>query len=72
MAIAEDGKLIGWNVLVGGGLAMTHGDTGTYPRKADAPAGDARVTEPGKVAMTDADTRPFAGLAALRDKLSGD
>jgi len=35
IAIAEDGKLVGWNVLVGGGLAMTHGDTATYPRKAD-------------------------------------
>lgn len=35
VAIAEDGKLVGWNVLVGGGLAMTHGDTATYPRKAD-------------------------------------
>mgnify|MGYP001796233235 FL=1 len=35
VAIAEDGKLVGWNVLVGGGLAMTHGDTSTYPRKAD-------------------------------------
>lgn len=35
VAIAENGKLVGWNVLVGGGLAMTHGDTGTYPRKAD-------------------------------------
>jgi sulfite reductase (NADPH) hemoprotein beta-component len=35
VAIAEDGKLVGWNVLVGGGLAMTHGDTTTYPRKAD-------------------------------------
>ncbi|MEM9853872.1 MAG: assimilatory sulfite reductase (NADPH) hemoprotein subunit [Pseudomonadota bacterium] len=35
VAIAENGKLIGWNVLVGGGLAMTHGDTATYPRKAD-------------------------------------
>ncbi|MBD1390086.1 assimilatory sulfite reductase (NADPH) hemoprotein subunit [Neiella sp. HB171785] len=34
VAIAEDGKLIGFNVLVGGGLAMTHGDTATYPRKA--------------------------------------
>ncbi|MEL7165326.1 MAG: assimilatory sulfite reductase (NADPH) hemoprotein subunit [Pseudomonadota bacterium] len=34
VAIAEGGKLIGWNVLVGGGLAMTHGDTGTYPRTA--------------------------------------
>ncbi|MEM6681079.1 MAG: assimilatory sulfite reductase (NADPH) hemoprotein subunit [Pseudomonadota bacterium] len=35
VAIAEDGKLIGFNVLVGGGLAMTHGDTATYPRRAD-------------------------------------
>lgn len=35
IAIAEDGKLVGWNVLVGGGLGMTHGDTSTYPRKAD-------------------------------------
>lgn len=35
VAIAEEGKLVGFNVLVGGGLAMTHGDTSTYPRKAD-------------------------------------
>ncbi|KAF7788465.1 sulfite reductase (NADPH) hemoprotein beta-component [Pseudoalteromonas rubra] len=35
VAIAEDGKLVGFNVLVGGGLAMTHGDVNTYPRKAD-------------------------------------
>ncbi|XPF93531.1 assimilatory sulfite reductase (NADPH) hemoprotein subunit [Colwellia sp. RE-S-Sl-9] len=35
VAIAENGKLIGFNVLVGGGLAMTHGDNSTYPRKAD-------------------------------------
>ena len=35
IAIAEAGKLIGFNVLVGGGLAMTHGDKSTYPRKAD-------------------------------------
>ncbi|OXS15479.1 assimilatory sulfite reductase (NADPH) hemoprotein subunit [Zobellella denitrificans] len=34
VAIAENGKLVGFNVLVGGGLAMTHGDTATYPRKA--------------------------------------
>ena len=34
IAIAEKGKLVGFNVLVGGGLAMTHGDTSTYPRKA--------------------------------------
>ncbi|MDG1750953.1 MAG: assimilatory sulfite reductase (NADPH) hemoprotein subunit [Thalassotalea sp.] len=35
VAIAKDGKLIGFNVLVGGGLAMTHGDKSTYPRRAD-------------------------------------
>ncbi|MBA6328213.1 assimilatory sulfite reductase (NADPH) hemoprotein subunit [Colwellia sp. MB02u-6] len=35
IAIAKNGKLIGFNVLVGGGLAMTHGDKSTYPRKAD-------------------------------------
>lgn len=34
VAIAEGGTLVGFNVLVGGGLAMTHGDTSTYPRKA--------------------------------------
>ncbi|WP_233009097.1 assimilatory sulfite reductase (NADPH) hemoprotein subunit [Rheinheimera faecalis] len=35
VAIAENGQLVGFNVLVGGGLAMTHGDKGTYPRKAE-------------------------------------
>ncbi|KKO49517.1 sulfite reductase subunit beta [Arsukibacterium sp. MJ3] len=35
VAIAEQGKLIGFNVLVGGGLAMTFGDNSTYPRKAE-------------------------------------
>lgn len=34
VAIAENGELVGFNVLVGGGLAMTHGDHSTYPRKA--------------------------------------
>jgi len=35
VAIAEKGQLVGFNVLVGGGLAMTHGDKSTYPRCAD-------------------------------------
>ena len=35
VAISEGGKLVGFNVLVGGGLAMTHGDDSTYPRCAD-------------------------------------
>ncbi|SHH93196.1 assimilatory sulfite reductase (NADPH) hemoprotein subunit [Ferrimonas marina] len=35
VAIADGDTLVGFNVLVGGGLAMTHGDHSTYPRKAD-------------------------------------
>lgn len=35
VAIAEQGQLVGFNVLVGGGLAMTHGDKSTYPRRAE-------------------------------------
>ncbi|MDX7988850.1 assimilatory sulfite reductase (NADPH) hemoprotein subunit [Xenorhabdus sp. 12] len=34
VAIAEGDQLIGFNVLVGGGLAMTHGDKKTFPRLA--------------------------------------
>lgn len=32
IAILEDGKLQGFNVAVGGGMGMTHGDTKTYPQ----------------------------------------
>lgn len=35
VAIAQERELVGFNVLVGGGLAMTHGDKSTYPRRAD-------------------------------------
>ena len=35
IAIAEDDHLVGFNVTVGGGLSMTHGETETYPRLAD-------------------------------------
>ena len=31
VAIAENGKLVGFNVLVGGGLSSEHGNTKTYP-----------------------------------------
>ncbi len=34
VAISDNGRLVGFNVLVGGGLAMTHGDKSTYPRRA--------------------------------------
>ncbi len=32
IAIVEEGRLIGFNVAIGGGMGMTHGDTATYPR----------------------------------------
>jgi len=32
IAIIEDGKFIGFNVAVGGGMGMTHGDVHTYPQ----------------------------------------
>jgi sulfite reductase (NADPH) hemoprotein beta-component len=35
IAIIEDGKLAGFNVTVGGGMGMTHGNEKTYPRLAD-------------------------------------
>lgn len=34
VAIAENGKLVGFNVLVGGGLSIAHGDKATYARTA--------------------------------------
>ena len=33
--VDEDGKLVGFNVTVGGGMGMTHGEPDTYPRIAD-------------------------------------
>ncbi len=35
VAIAEDGRLVGFNVLAGGGMGTTQGDRSTYPRLAD-------------------------------------
>jgi sulfite reductase (NADPH) hemoprotein beta-component len=35
IAIVERGKVIGWNVTVGGGMGMTHGEPDTFPRTAD-------------------------------------
>jgi sulfite reductase (NADPH) hemoprotein beta-component len=35
IAIVEDGKLVGYNVTVGGGLGMSHGNAETFPRLAD-------------------------------------
>ena len=35
IAIVEDGRLAGYNVTVGGGLGMSHGNAETFPRLAD-------------------------------------
>ncbi|MGL4395092.1 MAG: NADPH-dependent assimilatory sulfite reductase hemoprotein subunit [Hyphomicrobium sp.] len=35
IAIIEKGEIVGWNVTVGGGMGMTHGDLTTFPRTAD-------------------------------------
>ena len=35
VAIVEDGKLAGYNLLAGGGLGMSHNNTATFPRLAD-------------------------------------
>ena len=35
IAIVEAGELTGYNVTVGGGMGMSHGETRTYPRLAD-------------------------------------
>jgi sulfite reductase (NADPH) hemoprotein beta-component len=32
IAVVEDGKLKGFNISVGGGMGMTHGDSTTYPQ----------------------------------------
>jgi sulfite reductase (NADPH) hemoprotein beta-component len=36
--VDEAGDLAGWNVTVGGGMGMTHGEPDTYPRTADVMA----------------------------------
>ncbi|MEM1221500.1 MAG: NADPH-dependent assimilatory sulfite reductase hemoprotein subunit [Verrucomicrobiota bacterium] len=38
IAIVEEGKLAGFNVTVGGGMGMTHGNEKTFPRLADVMA----------------------------------
>src|SRR5208282_199948 len=35
VAIVEEGRLAGYNLLAGGGLGMSHGNAQTYPRLAD-------------------------------------
>lgn len=32
IAVLEGNELVGFNVAIGGGMGMTHGDTATYPQ----------------------------------------
>ncbi len=54
IAIVENGKLAGYNVTVGGGLGMSHGNAETFPRLADIlgfiPA--EKVNEVGEAVLT--------------------
>lgn len=43
-----------------------------FPRAPGVELGEAVFAEPGAAPMTDADARPFAGLAALRERLERD
>ncbi len=40
-----------------------------YPRAPGAVLGDARFAEDGATPLSDEDARPFAGLAALRERM---
>ncbi len=35
IAIVQEGRVVGYNVTVGGGMGMTHGEPDTFPRTAD-------------------------------------
>ena len=43
-----------------------------YPRAPGAELGEISATPPGAEPLRDADLKPFAGLAALKDRLGGD
>ncbi|RYD33876.1 MAG: NADPH-dependent assimilatory sulfite reductase hemoprotein subunit [Verrucomicrobiaceae bacterium] len=58
IAIVENGELVGYNVAVGGGMGMTHGNEATFPRLADVIgycAADRAVDVAEKVLMVQRD-----------------
>lgn len=54
IAIVEQGEVVGWNVVVGGGMGASHGEPETYPRVGDVigfvPA--ARLLEAAEAVLT--------------------
>ncbi|MFO7725406.1 MAG: NADPH-dependent assimilatory sulfite reductase hemoprotein subunit [Oceanipulchritudo sp.] len=45
VAVLEDNRIVGYNVMVGGGMGMTHGNAATHPRLAELMA----FCKPGQV-----------------------
>ncbi|MCA0919758.1 YceD family protein [Pseudooceanicola nanhaiensis] len=60
------GEVIDPGVVLAEALALA---LPLYPRAEGAEMEEAQFTEPGKQAMTDEETKPFAGLAALKAKM---
>jgi sulfite reductase (NADPH) hemoprotein beta-component len=54
IAIVEQGRLAGYNLLAGGGMGMSHGNAQTYPRLADVIGfiGPDRVIETARAVVT--------------------
>lgn len=71
VAIADGDRLLGFNVLAGGGMGTTHGDKTTYPRLADtlgfvAPEQVLAVAEAVVTAQRDFGNRANRRLARLK------
>jgi sulfite reductase beta subunit-like hemoprotein len=78
VAIAENGKLVGFNLLVGGGLSIEHGSYGRYgyPSRAGwsrplppppeyAPAADNRIRSPDMNFVAIAENGKLVGFNLL-------
>ena len=71
VAILDDEKIVGWDVLVGGGMGMTHGETDTFPRTADhlgscTPEQAVDVAEKVLIVQRDFGNRSVRKLARLK------
>ena len=70
-AVIENNKVIGWNVVAGGGMGMTHGQLDTFPRTADvlgfcAPDQAVKVAEAVMTAQRDFGNRSDRHHARLK------
>jgi sulfite reductase (NADPH) hemoprotein beta-component len=71
IAIVEAGQLVGYNVTVGGGMGMTHGNKATFPRTADVmgfikPEDAVRIAEAVVTAQRDLGNRSERTNARLK------